>query len=851
MKKVFTPDVITYLRQNKQEITRDLLDELQKTKEGKQIVFDILDLEKNEEGYYLDAFGKEISYQKIPTLKNRNRKLTLHPLHIEEIERCKNNIFYFMNNYVKIKTPKGINYPDLRHYQIDFLNNILPDEHESIVGLLPRQCCDASTVLNIGNKDITFEELFNECKSESPTLKKKVLKPTKFIESYPGNGRKIRTPKGYAEIIEVHKTIKYPKFKIFLKNGMHLEAAHNHVIIDANNNEVYVEDSLGKHIQTINGISEVEKVLDLGVKEHMYDISIDSEDEVYYSNGILSHNSGKSVIIGIYLCWLAIFEKDVNIGIAAQSHSMAKEFLTKVKDIFIELPIWLTPGVIAWNMTSISLENGVRVLSDTASSNSFRGHTISYSVTDEAAYITGRDNGTTKFSAYLDSMLPSQSSLVKKKNIFISTANGMNEFYTLYKGALKDGFEEVTEMLDADDIIYSDTVENHYKSDELEKPKEIISITPLKTSNLNEKKYKVHYQKRKIGSNGSLAFSTDWKRVPRWKPDGSCKTPEEFREEVIASKGEIFFQQAYGNTFIGSSYTLIDADRLKALESQEPIDIIDGKLKVYKKIEKDHQYVCTVDPAKDGIDGFTVNFIDITSFKLEQVATANLDIDYLLMPELLNEWCKYYSNPYLIIENNEGAGQSVADQMVLTYEYTNIHYDKNENIRNSVKARKKYPGFRTTKKTRNQILKTMKTFFDNGNLIIHDKDTINQLYTFILIDGKYQADQGAHDDCVMSLALAFSLFINIKNISDMTVVTEQLKKDTENKDPVNVAELLTVGEFDGNPVTQPGVYTDSRGITYEGFDDKFDNFNPFDTQIDPFDTQIDSFGDTYDISEFG
>jgi len=171
LKKIFTPDVITYLRQNKQEITRDLLDELQKTKEGKQIAFDILDLEKNEEGYYLDAFGKEISYQKIPALKNENRKLTLHPLHVEEIERCSKNVFYFMNNYVKIKTPKGVNYPDLRYYQIDFLNHILPDEHESIVGLLPRQCCDASTSINIINKDderdMTFKELFNECKTES------------------------------------------------------------------------------------------------------------------------------------------------------------------------------------------------------------------------------------------------------------------------------------------------------------------------------------------------------------------------------------------------------------------------------------------------------------------------------------------------------------------------------------------------------------------------------------------------------------------------------------------------------------------------------------------------------------
>ncbi len=197
----------------------------------------------------------------------------------------------------------------------------------------------------------------------------------KFIESYSGNGRKIQTPQGLVEILEVHKTIPYRKFKIILANNMNLECAFNHVVIDINNKEVYAKDSLGVTLQTENGVSEVISVTDLNIEENMYDISLASKEEVYYSNGILSHNSGKSVTVGIYLCWLALFEKDINIGIAAQSLSMASEFLTKIKDIFMELPIWLTPGVKVWNVKSISLENGVRLMSDTASSNAFRGHT--------------------------------------------------------------------------------------------------------------------------------------------------------------------------------------------------------------------------------------------------------------------------------------------------------------------------------------------------------------------------------------------------------------------------------------------------------------------------------------------
>jgi len=678
IKNIFTNDVINYYKSNKNEITQELLEHLRKTKKGKQIAFDILDLEQNDEGYYLDSFDKEISYQKIPTLKNINRKLPLSEIHKDEIKKCSEDIYYFMNNYVKITTPKGINYPDLRYYQLEFLDCIIQPENESIVGLLPRQ-------------------------------------------------------------------------------------------------------------------------------------------------------SGKSVTVSIYLCWLILFEKDVNIGIAAQSLGMAAEFLTKVKDIFMSLPIWMTPGVKVWNVRSVSFENGVRVLSDTAGSNAFRGHTITYSVTDESAYIVGNDNGMTKFSAYLDSMLPSQSSLAKKKNIFISTANGMNEFYTLYTGAMKNGFDEVTEILDADTIIYSDTIEHHFNNTEIYNSQQIKNIEKL-----DNNKYKVTYNKRKPGSNGSIAFNTDWRKVPRWQQDGKPKTPEDFKEEVIASKGEVFFNQAYANAFVGSSYTLIDAELLKTLEPKTPIDVVDGKLKIYHKYIPGNQYICSVDPAKDGIDGFVVNFVDITGLKFKQAATANLDIDYLLMPAYLDDWCRMYGNPYLIIENNEGAGQSVTDQMVSTYEYDNIHYDINKNTKNAVKARKKYSGTRTTKTSRNQILKTMKTFFDNGHLEINDNDTIQQLFRFILIDGKYQADIGAHDDCVMSLALTFTLFNNVKNFSDMKTVTESIKAELKEKDPINVAELITIGGFDQSPDEM----TENVGeVTFEGFDN-----------IDM--NTINDYTD-YDINEFG
>ena len=206
----------------------------------------------------------------------------------------------------------------------------------------------------------------------------------------------------------------------------------------------------------------------------------------------------------------------------------------------------------------------------------------------------------------------------------------------------------------------------------------------------------------------------------------------------------------------------------------------------------------TIDPAKDGRDAFAVQIVDITEFPFKQVASAKLQIDYLLMPEYIDEWCELYNNPYLIIENNEGAGQSIADQMYQSYEYENLHFDKktDSNSTNIAKSRKKYPGFRTTPKSRKQILQTLKLFIENDKLQVNDKSTINEFYQFILINNKYQADDNAHDDMIMSLALTFVPFINTKNFEDMKKIVSALYDKNNSEEKIRFAEELTIGSFD-------------------------------------------------------
>lgn len=335
----------------------------------------------------------------------------------------------------------------------------------------------------------------------------------------------------------------------------------------------------------------------------------------------------------------------------------------------------------------------------------------------------------------------------------------------------------------------------------------------------------------KKGKNGFKFHQAFWYDVPRYDKTGKIIEPEEFKRQVISKHGEVYWQQNYENSAIGSSHTLLSAEKLKELESKEPINILTPGLKIYEKPQPGHKYIMSVDPSKDGIDAFAVNITDVTDMKFKQVAAGQLQIDYLLMPEYLVEWGEWYNFAFIVVENNEGSGQSVADMLFKVYEYENMYFDVKTETQasNLSKIRKKYPGFRTTTKSRKLILQTMKMFIENDSLELSDKGTIDEFFTFILINGKYQADEGTHDDAIMSLALTFAPFCSVKNFNDIKLMIDSLYRKQEQEIKVDISEIFTIGGFDDG--------TEENG-SYQG-----NNISEFGGVV--------SYYDTLDTSNFG
>lgn len=748
-------DVIESFRRDKTQITSELLYELrQKGNAGKEAALLLLDLDKDHENFCLDAFGQRIVYNGNRSLKKEFTQLNLTELHIEELKRCDEDIHYFKDNYVKITTQSGTSFPTIRDYQNNFLTTV-SGEAEDLLCLMPRQCCSGHTLLNVSGDYITFEDLFNSVSSNInvandmndvlETLPGKTLSSNtykKYTESYRVNGKYILTPTGYEEIEYIHKTVLYQRYHIELDNGLELDCAPNHVIILDDGSEIYAKDSLSRYVRTRFGNAKVISVDDTDIYEQMYDISIDSKDEVFYSDGILSHNSGKTVSTAIYLSWLYTFKKSINIGICANAGKTSREFLDKTKKIISFLPIWMQAGTVVWNKSSIENEYGIKILTDVPSNSPFRGFSINCLVIDECAFIQ-----TEAWHEFADSVFPSQSGLSWKKNIMISTANGKNHFYEMVKNA-------------------------------------------------------------RDGNNGMSVFEVDWKEPPRFKKDGSLWNNEEFRQMIIKKNGLVHFNQNYANDFVGSSMTLLDSDVLAKLKASKPLYELDRKLKIYVEPEKNNKYVMTIDSAKGGQDFFAVSIFNVTKLPFVQSAAAKIKVNYLNMPSFIYEWAELYNYAYVIIENNDGSGQSIADILFKEYEYENLHFDKKPGTK--IRQNKEYPGFRTTRGNRSTLLTTLKTFVDEDKLKIHDSDLIEEFNHFLLINDKFQADSGYHDDLIMSTAILFSLFIDNNNFEDFKTVISSIYSKDENYDD-DISSTYTFGVFDDEPInnTLEVIYNDN------------------------------------------
>lgn len=179
------------------------------------------------------------------------------------------------------------------------------------------------------------------------------------------------------------------------------------------------------------------------------------------------------------------------------------------------------------------------------------------------------------------------------------------------------------------------------------------------------------------------------------------------------------------------------------------IEDADGYIKVFKRPENGIPYVVGGDTAGDGSDNFTGQVIDNVTG--EQVAAYKYQFDEDLYAEQMYCLGRHYNSALLSIETNFST-YPVKTLTNLGYREMFVREREDTYTGSMTKAY----GFRTDKLTRPAAIAELVKIVRESVHLINDMDTLNEMLTFVRNErGRPEAKEGAHDDLIMALAIAY------------------------------------------------------------------------------------------------
>lgn len=342
-------------------------------------------------------------------------------------------------------------------------------------------------------------------------------------------------------------------------------------------------------------------------------------------------------------------------------------------------------------------------------------------------------------TATLTGLLQSVPNLPDTMVIIESTANGFEKFKELWDQAV-DGESDFVPLFVA-----------WYELPEYSMPYSGFTLTE------EEEKLKEMYDL----TNDQL----EWRR---WCIRNNCQNDtDQFKQEYpsnpeeafIGTGGCIFDKDAVINRLryvpkpIKQGYFVYNEEKAKhnIMSDIKWVNDKKGCIKLYKlpNMPAFTQYCIGGDTAGDTQgDEFSSDVLDAKS--LEQVATLTMQTDEDLYAKQMYCLGMYYGWALMAIETNYSTfPQKKLEELGYPNFYVREVVDRYD------KSVTKQFGFNTNKKTKPLILANLVELVRDHTDIFNDEKTLRQMLTFVKKDGGVQeAEEGYHDDKVMSLAIA-------------------------------------------------------------------------------------------------
>lgn len=424
-----------------------------------------------------------------------------------------------------------------------------------------------------------------------------------------------------------------------------------------------------------------------------------------------SRQTGISTLTAAYALWLILFHDDKNVLVIATKQDTAKNLVTKVRHMHSFLPVWLRGKTVEDNKLSLRFGNGSQIKATASSDEAGRSEALSLLIFDEAAFIDKIDSIWAAASLTL---------ATGGNAIAVSTPNGMGNWF-------------------------HKTWQQAQMKEEIESGKNVFTWNPI-----------------------YLHWTVHPERDQAWRD----------QQDILL--GEKLAAQECDCDFISSGQTVIPGEMIQWIQDntvREPIikDGMGGNIWKWKPVNYEKTYVVVGDVGRGDASDFST-FQVFEAESAEQVAEYRGKIDTKLFGRMLLAISIEYNNALLVIENKSIGWATI--QEVIDSGYPNLFYMSNDmqyvdterqmTNKHYSNDKKMVPGFTTSTKTRpliiNKLDEYIRELYEGVRLgafttesqypvVIRSKRLIEELFTFIWLNGKAQHMDGYNDDLIIPLAI--------------------------------------------------------------------------------------------------
>ena len=449
---------------------------------------------------------------------------------------------------------------------------------------------------------------------------------------------------------------------------------------------------------------------------------------------LASRQMGKTVTASIFNAWYLTFNTDKNTLLLANKSDSTKEIIDKAKTVIENLPFFMKPGILKYDVMNVKCDNGCRLVGQSTTAKAGIGFTIHNLYLDEFAHIHP-----TIVDTFYENVYPTLSASKVSRITITSTPNGFNKFYEIYAAAER-GDNEYTAMRidwwehpDRDDAWYQRELGNLGTIEAFNRQygNEFVSSSNLLLDPIDLKKMRKRMQKYVYHDFDEFDYiSIDVKDYLKWDPEFDIDTTRDPENFWLFS-----VDIAEGN---GGDYSVINMFQISPMTKEEIINASNpGAMYDFFKIKQ--------------VGVFRSNEHVIEDFA-KVLYTLSVDIFYNENVKMIVEYNTYGSVLFQYLRTVFPQKNDFDDEMVVKFKH---RHD----------SRSLKPGIKIKSDNKAIFCQNFAKLYKINRIDITDETTINEASLFgSLPRGGYGAQMG-NDDTIMTV-ISSTEFFNTTDYAD-------------------------------------------------------------------------------------